>query len=138
MKLIELTAEQLSALYESELKAAFPPQELKPLKAMLNLMAEKKYQALGLYDGDELAGYALLWLEPGIPFALLDYLGTIEGRRSQGLGTIMLDLLAGYYKDYRGIFGEAEAPEGGSPEGEELRPAPARLLSAQRVPIRRL
>lgn len=28
MKLIELTAEQLSALYESELKAAFPPQEL--------------------------------------------------------------------------------------------------------------
>ena len=121
MKLIELTAEQLSALYESELKAAFPPQELKPLKAILNLMAEKKYQALGLYDGDELVGYALLWLEPGIPFALLDYLGTIEGRRSQGLGTIMLDLLAGYYKDYRGIFGEAEAPEGGSPEGEELR-----------------
>ncbi|SCI16906.1 Uncharacterised protein [uncultured Flavonifractor sp.] len=121
MKLIELTAEQLSALYESELKAAFPPQELKPLKAMLNLMAEKKYQALGLYDGDELVGYALLWLEPGIPFALLDYLGTIEGRRSQGLGTIILDLLAGYYKDYRGIFGEAEAPEGGSPEGEELR-----------------
>lgn len=117
MKLIELTAEQLSALYESELKAAFPPQELKPLKAILNLMAEKKYQALGLYDGDELVGYALLWLEPGIPFALLDYLGTIEGRRSQGLGTIMLDLLAGYYKDYRGIFGEAEAPEGGSPEG---------------------
>ena len=63
----------------------------------------------------------MLWLEPGIPFALLDYLGTFDGRRSQGLGTIMLDLLAGYYKDYRGIFGEAEAPEGGSPEGEELR-----------------
>ena len=90
-------------------------------KSSILVMAEKKYQALGLYDGDELAGYALLWLEPGIPFALLDYLGTIEGRRSQGLGTIMLDLLAGYYKDYRGIFGEAEAPEGGSPEGEELR-----------------
>lgn len=117
MKLIELTAEQLSALYESELKAAFPPQELKPLKAMLNLMAEKKYQALGLYDGDELAGYALLWLEPGIPFALLDYLGTIEGRRSQGLGTIMLDLLAGYYKDYRGIFGEAGGTRGRQSRG---------------------
>ena len=121
MKLNELSPQQLAQLYRQELTSAFPPEELKPLRSMLSLMEQGRYQALGLYDGEDLVAYALIWLEPGCPFALLDYLGTIEGRRSQGLGTIMLDLLAGYYNDYRGIFGEAEAPEGGSPEGEELR-----------------
>ena len=121
MKLNELTPAQLSQLYEAELKHDFPPEELKPLKAILSLMEQGRYQALGLYDGEELLGYALLWLEPDVPFALLDYLGTIEGKRSRGLGTVMLDLLADYYKDYRGVFGEAEAPENGDPAGEALR-----------------
>ena len=121
MKLNELTPAQLSQLYEAERKHDFPPEELKPLKAMLSLMEQGRYQALGLYDGEELLGYALLWLEPDVPFALLDYLGTIEGKRSRGLGAVMLDLLANYYKDYRGVFGEAEAPENGDPAGEALR-----------------
>ena len=121
MRLSELTAAQLAWLYEAELKADFPPEELKPLKAMLALMEQRRYQALGLYEGEELLGYALLWLEPGIPFALLDYLGTIQGKRSRGLGTAMLDQLADYYRDYRGIFVEAEAPENGDPAGEALR-----------------
>ena len=121
MKLNELTPAQLSQLYEAELKHDFPPEELKPLKAMLSLMEQGRYQARGLYDGEELLGYALLWLEPDVPFALLDYLGTIEGKRSRGLGAVMLDLLANYYKDYRGVFGEAEAPENGDPAGEALR-----------------
>ena len=121
MRLHELTSAQLAWLYEAELKQDFPPEELKPLKAMLSLMAQGRYQALGLYEGEELLGYALLWLEPGVPFALLDYLGTLEGKRSRGLGAAMLDLLADYYKEYRGIFGEAEAPENGSPDGEALR-----------------
>ena len=115
MKLIELTAEQLSALYESELKAAFPPQELKPLKAMLNLMAEKNYHALGLYDGDELAGYALLWLEPGIPFALLDYLGTTRARRNEGLGS---DMLLRLEQQGRPLVAEAEFPVPGDSDAE--------------------
>ena len=121
MKLSKLNAAQLSWLYEAELKQAFPPEELKPLKVMLPMMEQGRYQALGLYEGEELLGYALLWLEPGIPFALLDYLGTMAGKRNRGLGTVMLDLLADYYRDYRGIFGEAEAPENGDPAGEGLR-----------------
>lgn len=121
MELRELTPKQLKNLYNTELKRAFPPQELKPLKAMEDLWARKCYQPLGLWDGAVLRGYALMWLEPGYPFALLDYLGTLEGMRSQGLGSRMLDLLAEYYAGYRGIFGEAEAPENGGPEGEPLR-----------------
>ena len=121
MKLIDLTPSQLTELYHAELKSDFPPNELKPLKAMLSLMEQGRYQALGLYDGEELLGYALLWLEPDIPFALLDYLGVLSGKRDRGLGSVMLGLLADYYKDYRGVFGEAEAPENGDPSGEGLR-----------------
>lgn len=121
MRLNELNREELSALYRSQMTRDFPPQELKPLKSMLELMEEGRYQALGLFDGDELLGYALVWREPGVPFALLDYLGTLPGVRNRGLGGQMLDLLADYYREERGIFGEAESDEGGDPADRELR-----------------
>ena len=76
MKLNELSPQQLAQLYRQELTSAFPPEELKPLRSMLSLMEQGRYQALGLYDGEDLVAYALIWLEPGCPFALLDYLGT--------------------------------------------------------------
>ena len=121
MTLNELTPAQLTELYERDLKIDFPPTELKPLLIMLTLMEEQRYQALGLFEGDELLGYALFGLEPGVPLALLDYLGILRGKRSRGIGSAFLDLLADYYRDYRGIFGEAEAPDAGDPAEEELR-----------------
>lgn len=138
MKLNELSPQQLAQLYRQELTSAFPPEELKPLRSMLSLMEQGRYQALGLYDGEDLVAYALIWLEPGCPFALVDYLGTMAGLRDRGLGSRMLDLLAEHYAHFRGIFGEAEAPENGDPAGEPLRRRPAGLLSAQRLPLRRV
>ena len=90
MKLNELSPQQLAQLYRQELTSAFPPEELKPLRSMLSLMEQGRYQALGLYDGEDLVAYALIWLEPGCPFALLDYLGTMAGLRDRGLGSRML------------------------------------------------
>ena len=121
MKLNELSREELSALYRARMTQDFPPQELKPLKSMLELMAEGRYQALGLCEGTDLLGYALVWREPEVPFVLLDYLGTLPGVRNRGLGGQLLDQLADYYREERGIFGEAEAPEGGDSAGAELR-----------------
>jgi len=120
MRLKTLNADELTRLYQTELVKAFPPSELKPLKSMLNLMAQNRYEALGMYDEKGLHGYALTWLEPGIPFALLDYFGTLEGQRGTGLGTKMLDMLAEHYKDYRGIFGEAEGVFSLDPEEQKL------------------
>ena len=120
MQLKTLNADELTALYRTELVNAFPPSELKPLKSMLNLMEGDRYEALGMYDEDGLHGYALTWLEPGIPFALLDYFGTLEGQRGSGLGTKMLDLLAEHYRNYRGIFGEAEGVFSPDPEEAKL------------------
>ena len=120
MHLKTLNAEELTALYRTELVNAFPPSELKPLKSMLNLMEQNRYEALGLYDEQGLHGYALTWLEPGIPFALLDYFGTLEGQRGSGLGTRMLDMLSEHYQDYRGVFGEAEGAFSKNPEEKSL------------------
>ena len=120
MHLKTLNADELTALYRTELVNAFPPSELKPLKSMLNLMEQDRYEALGLYDEEGLHGYALTWLEPGIPFALLDYFGTLEGQRGTGLGTRMLDMLSEHYQDYRGVFGEAEGAFSKNPEEKSL------------------
>ena len=125
MRLKFLTAEELGSLYRTELVRAFPPDELKPLKSMLSLLEQQRYQALGLVDEQGLHGYALFWLEPGIPFALLDYFGTLEGQRGTGLGSRMLELLADFYKDYRGIFLEAEGIV--SPDPAEARLQARRL-----------
>lgn len=125
MRLNILTAEELGALYRTELVRAFPPDELKPLKSMLTLMEQHRYQALGLVDEQGLHCYALFWLEPDIPFALLDYFGTPEGQRGQGLGSQMLELLSDFYKDSRGIFVEAEGIV--SPDPKEARLQARRL-----------
>jgi len=115
-----LSPEQLRQLYETELKRAFPPQELKPLQAMEALRARGRYDPLGLYDEDQLLGYALMWRCPGVPFALLDYLGTVEARRNGGLGSITLSLLREYYRDFRGIFGESEGAFSSDPEEKAM------------------
>ena len=121
MYLDKLDEPRLRRLYEQEMKRDFPPTELKPLRTMCALMAQGRYDVIGLYEDGTLLGYALLWLEPGVPFALLDYLGTLPGVRNRGLGGQFLDLLAEHYRAYRGIYGEAEAPENGDPAGEALR-----------------
>ncbi|MBQ9974125.1 MAG: GNAT family N-acetyltransferase [Oscillospiraceae bacterium] len=120
MKLRVLTKTELEHLYNTEMKAAFPPNELKPLSAMENLRDTGCYEPLGVFDGEELVGYALVWLQPGIPFALLDYLGTLAGKRGGGIGAKTLDLLAQRYAGTKGVFGESEAVTAADPAEAEM------------------
>ena len=86
--------EELEAWYTKELCTAFPPCEQKPLSAIRELMAQGRYELLGLYDGPLLLGYATLWSCPECPgYVLLDYLGVTAARRNGGLGGRMLGLL---------------------------------------------
>ena len=119
MKLNELSPQQLAQLYRQELTSAFPPEELKPLRSMLSLMEQGRYQALGLYDGEELAAYALLWDDPEGGYVLLDYLAVCRDKpRGHGYGTAALRLLLDRCRDRRGLLVEAEAEEPGA-EAEE-------------------
>lgn len=118
MELRLLNKQELEALYRSELAYDFPPSELKPLRAMLELLDRGRYEPWGLFDGEALLGYALMWLGEDPGCALLDYLGILRGKRSGGLGSALLRLLG---ERYGGIVAEAEAPADCSAEEEVLR-----------------
>ena len=81
----------LEQWYARELTEAFPPNERKPLAEIRALLEAGRYEALGLYDGAALLGYANLWREPAAPgYVLLDYLGVTASRRKGGLGCLIL------------------------------------------------
>ena len=103
------TEQQLEAVYDRELRRAFPASELKPLRAMLRLMERGRYKPYCLFDGEEIAGTAFLWLgHPG--WAVLDYLCVAESHRNGGLGAMILEKLRETEPEMM-IFGEVEAPE---------------------------
>ena len=107
MELRLLNKEGLTALYQSEMTGDFPRSELKPLAAMLRLMDLGRYDPLLVVQDGQTVGYAMLWLAGDRAGALLEYLGVLRGKRSGGLGTRILALLADRYGQ---LFGEAEAP----------------------------
>ena len=103
------TAEQLQTVYDSDMKAAFPAAELKPLSAIRRMWREGRYKPYCLFDGDDIVGECFLWLgHPG--WALLDYLCVSPKARNAGLGALILAKLR-EVEPGAVIFGEAEAPE---------------------------
>ena len=102
------TLEQLRTVYDRDLREAFPAAELKPLRNMEQMWAEGRYRPWCLFDGDDIAGEAFLWLgHPG--WALLDHLCVASDRRNGGLGAVILGKLQEAEADSV-IFGESEIP----------------------------
>ena len=120
MKLRTLTPEELAAVYDSEMRAAFPPSELKPLSAMEYLRGLGTYDPLGAFDEDgAFLGGALLWKHRDGRFLLLDYLFVPAALRDRGLGGAILRALAEAYPPGAVFIVEAEAPMG-DPERDAL------------------
>ncbi len=118
MELKLLSKEELVKLYNDEMVFDFPKAELKPVRAMLRLMDEGKYEPLLVTEDEETIGYAMVWLPASRQGALLEYFGVLRGKRNGGLGSRILAMLA---ERYGQIFGEAEAPTSDDPEENELR-----------------
>ena len=107
-----LTPAQLRAVYMGSMRRDFPADELKPLETILRLCAAGSYEALGGFDGDKLAAYALVYRPAGGRTALLDYLAVEPDRRGRGDGGAMLALLrARYAQDCDAILIECELPQ---------------------------
>ena len=65
MNLNIMTPEELRRAYETDLREAFPPSELKPLADMEGMRERGIYEPLCLTeDGGEPVGYMLLWKHP--------------------------------------------------------------------------
>lgn len=103
----KLDAPALVTLYEREMVHTFPRAELKPLKAMLRMQAEGKYDVLGYYDDDDLLAYACM-CTAATP-VLMDYLAVIRDRRGQGLGSRFLSAIKEASDLYPVIMLEIEA-----------------------------
>lgn len=115
-----LGPEEVGLLYRRELKGTFPPSELKPLPTIQRHMRAGRYPAWGLYQGEELAAYALLWQTVDGRAVLLDYLGVPRDRRGQGWGSRMLAQLRRIYGERAAILAEVEAPEAAEPGERSL------------------
>lgn len=101
--------EQLKAVYEKDMKEAFPAAELKPLHAMESMWQNGWYKPYCLFDGEAILGVCFLWLgRPG--WAIIDYLAVTENARNGGLGAKILQMIRDVEPDLV-LFGEAEAPE---------------------------
>lgn len=118
MELKPLNKEELTEIYNGEMVADFPKSELKPLRAMLRLMDMGRYEPLLVTEKGETLGYALVWLPRSRQGGLLEYFGVLRGKRSGGLGSRILSLLA---ERYGQLFGEAEAPDSDDPAENDLR-----------------
>ena len=88
------TLEELRAFYNTDMKEAFPPAELKPLTAIEKMWREGWYKPYCLYDDDGMGpvGGAFLWLGHD-GWGLLDYLCVCASWRNDGFGAEMLRLL---------------------------------------------
>lgn len=118
MELKTLDREGLERLYHKELERVFSDSERRPLGAMLRLLEMGRYEALLAIEEGEPIGYAMLWLSEAPDSALLEYLGVLRGKRNGGAGSQILTLLG---ERYQQLFGEAEAPDTGDPEEDDLR-----------------
>ena len=113
MKLREMTQAELEKAYETDLKEAFPPAELKPLRAIERMRQAGIYDPLALFDEDgEALGYILLWKHEDGRYILIDYLCVPAGRRCGGTGGKLLELARARYPADTVFIGESEAPTG--------------------------
>ncbi len=111
MELRTLTLEELRAAYETDLRAAFPVNELRPLRVLERLCEEGAYEPLALFEKGAPVGYAFLWKDAE-GYLLFDYLAVSEKCRSRGLGTEILQAVLQRCASAPAIFGEVEAPMG--------------------------
>lgn len=79
-----MNEKELRALYDARLREDFPPDELRPLANMLDLMADGLYRCYRAVEEDRPLGYALCTVDHGA--ALLDYFAVEPDLRGQGIG----------------------------------------------------
>lgn len=113
MTLRQLTPAELKTAYDTDLKEAFPPAELKPLHAIEGMMEAGVYDPLALFDEEgEVLGYILLWKHRDGRYILIDYLCVPARRRNGGIGGKLLELARAHYPADTVFLGESEAPTG--------------------------
>lgn len=109
MELRELSTLQIIFVYNTYMKEDFPPEELKPLKAILDMMDRGIYECLGLYEDSEFMAYAFFVRNRERRTLLLDYLAVCPQHRSGGYGSAFLEQMKVYYREENALILECES-----------------------------
>lgn len=120
MELRELSTLQIIFVYNTYMKEDFPPDELKPLKTILDMMDKGIYECLGLYQDNEFVAYAYFVRNQERRVLLLDYLAVCPQHRSGGYGSMFLEKMKDYYKEENAVILECES-ERTAPDEEQRR-----------------
>lgn len=106
-----LTESEIADTYNRYMRYDFPKDELKPLSRILSSLEKDEYICYGIFEGDELCGYAYFvsLTEDGKKYCLLDYFATVNGLRGQGIGTEFLNMLYDEFKGVEALLCEAES-----------------------------
>lgn len=114
-----LTPAEMADVYENQMRRDFPPEELKPLASILELMARGDCRSFGVFDAPEseapaplaaLAAYLLVVKPVACRAALLDYFAVLPAWRAHGLGAQLMDGLRARMADTDGVLIESEWP----------------------------
>lgn len=138
LTLRRLSEAELREVFLRDMRRDFPRSELKPMRTILQMCREGVYDALGAYDAEGMAAYAMVYRNPNGRAPLLDYLAVEPGRRGGGIGGAWLSLLRAHYAQaFDALLIECEAPD----RAPDARLARARLRfyereGAQRTDLR--
>lgn len=115
-----LTPAEMADVYEHQMQRDFPPEELKPLAAILELMERGDCRSFGVFDAPEnaapapleaLAAYLLVVRPAACRAALLDYFAVLPAWRARGLGAQLMAGLRQRMADTDGVLIESEWPD---------------------------
>ena len=95
-------------IYEEYLEKEFTDDERKPLVVLKILMKLNIYECYGMYEDNELTGYAFMCRGKDGQTILLDYLEIIQKYRGQGYGSKILKLLQEKFADKKYLIAESK------------------------------
>lgn len=124
MELCKLTRSEITHIYHTYMKQDFPADELKPLSHIIRSVEQGYGFTLGLFEGQNLIGYAVFILCEETKCALLDYFAILSDRRGEGLGHRAFSLFETYFKrelpGIDGLYIESERIAAAADEGQRL------------------
>ena len=120
---------QLRRVYHTYIKRDFPRSERRPLSSIEELCRSGRYDAWGVFEGEELQAYAFVWRTAEGQCALLDYMAVSPESRGQGRGTQVLELLKNMGDESVDLEGAEIIVSGGRGVGGPEGFAPVRALA---------
>jgi GNAT superfamily N-acetyltransferase len=117
MQIRILDDKERRSIYYEHLQKDFHQSEIKPYTLMEKLVKEKNYLCYGLWDHEELKGYAFFVKGRNCRTLLLDYFSVLSTYRSQGLGgRFIREIQESMIKDKLALIAEVENPAYSSDE----------------------